>query len=260
MRRHEVGYSIVKVVTADWSDGRVYPAMADPAVADGMLVEREDLDGPSVMTVPASAIRVNGVTAGGSTRLLEYKGVKAFLYVTDSRVVLACENYDKGSTYLGIGDIGAPVAVAATAMSRLRARARRKGKMLTGQIRYQWLSEARAAPKNGLLYPNRLRLACSTHDDKEGRRPYVLDVTLADQNRNSLEVALEIIHRAATFKLRWYDGISEETRTELDKLAVAPPLERPEKGKVTGHTLPYYHYVRSSAAVPPKYAEQAQQS
>jgi len=251
-----LGYSILKIVTGDWSDGRLYPVMADPALGGGMLVEREDLDGTSVVPIPVSTIRVDEVTAGGTVRLLECKKVKASLYVTDSRVVLACENYDKGSMYLGIGDIGATVAVAATAVSRLRARARRKGKMLTGQVRYQWLSEVRAAPKNGLLYPARLRLVCSTYDDKEGRRPYLLDVTLADPNPGSLEVALEIIHRAAAFKLRWYDGISEETRTELAKLAVAPPLERPEKGKVTGHSLPYYLYVRASTAVPAKFAKQ----
>jgi hypothetical protein len=254
-----LAYSILKIVTADWSDGRLYPVMADPASADGMLVEPEDLDGQPVMTVPVSLIRVSEVTAGGSMRLLEYKDVKARLYITDSRAVIACDNYDKGGTYLGLGDIGASVALAATAVSRLRARARRKGTLLTGQIRYQWLSEVRAAPRNGVLYPNRLRLVCSTHDDNEGRRPYVLELSLTDHVRSSLDVALEIIHRAAAFKLRWYDGMSEETRTEIGKLAVAPPLERPEKGKLSGHSLPYYLHVQASTAVPAKYTEQTQQ-
>jgi hypothetical protein len=249
-----VAYTLLKIVTAEWSDGRVYPAMGEQG--DGMLIEREALDGASVLTVPVSSIGVGEVTAGGTKRLLAYKDVKAALYVTDSRVAIACENYDKGSTFYGFGDIGAPVALAATAVSRLRAKSRRKGTLLTGQVRYQWLSEVRAAPKNGLLHPDRLRLVCSTHDSKDGRRPYILEVALADRTRNSLDVALEIIHRAAAFKLRWYDDISEAFTTTLGELAVAPPLDRPEKGKVTGHGLPYFHYVRESTAVPAKYAGQ----
>jgi hypothetical protein len=254
-----MSYSMVKVVMADESDGRLWPVLADPASTEVMLVQREDLDGTSVITVPVTSVSTYEITAGGNKKLLHYKNIKAWLYVTDSRAIFACEKWDKGNTYFGFGDIAAPIAVAATAVSRVRARSRNRGKILTGQVRYQWLNAVRAAPRTGPLYPERLRLLCSTRDDKDGWCPYMLELMLPGRTEDALDLALEIIHRAAAFKLRWYDEISAEPRAELGKLAVAPPLQSPEKGKASGHSLPYYLPVRRSTAHPAKYVQQAQQ-
>ncbi len=105
----------------------------------------------------------------------------------------------------------------------------------------------------------RLRLGCATRDDKDGWRPYLLDVTLADRTCDALEVALDIVHRAAAFKLRWCDGIGEEPNKLLGKMAGSPPLQPPERGKLSGYRFPYYEAVKKATAIPAKYQQQTAQ-
>jgi hypothetical protein len=254
-----MGYAILGVISPENTDGRIWPVLSDPASGDSWLVRREDLDGASLMSAPVTSVSVSEVTAGGSTRLLQDRNIQAWLYVTDSRVIFACEKYDKGSRYLGVGGVGAAVALTATAVSKARAKARSRGKVLAGQVRYQWLKEIWAAPKAGLGSSERLRLGCATRDDKHGWRPYLLEVALPERCP-ALDVAQDIVRRAAAFKLRWLDGISDDSAAALRKLADAPPLHPPERGRLAGYRLPCYQAVTKGSAVPARYRQETSTS
>lgn len=62
----------------------------------------------------------------------------ADILVTDQRLVFSCAKFEKGSTWWGMGMIGAPVALAATGISHARAARRRQGKVAAGQVRFEW--------------------------------------------------------------------------------------------------------------------------
>jgi hypothetical protein len=62
--------------------------------------------------------------------------------VTDRRVVYVCRKFQKGSSWVGFGVVGATVAGTAMAISAVRARRRRAGRAAVGQLRHEWLVSA----------------------------------------------------------------------------------------------------------------------
>ena len=109
-------------------DGLLYPVPG--AEPDSIGLERRD--GSSIRQLFAREISVG--PAASREPILRADDIRARVYVTDSRVAVACTKYDKGG-----GWIGGPIALTLNVASRVRAARRRRGKTLVGHVRYPWL-------------------------------------------------------------------------------------------------------------------------
>jgi hypothetical protein len=243
-------FNVLAIRDAADGDGRVWPVL--PAQPDGMLVAHEDLDGERIVRLPVSSVAVLEVTGGGQRTVFASSDLAGTLYVTDGRVVFASANFDKGSTWVGFGGIGLAVALTATAVSKTRAASRRRGKILTGQVRYPWLSSVHAHPRSGRGSREKLRLGFATCDEQGSWIPYLLDVTLPAGTFSALQAAQDIARRAAAFRLAHYSP-AEGQRVALIELASAPVLAPPAAGQFAGYVMPGSSAVGGSTAYPPGY-------
>lgn len=184
-------------------------------------VVREARDGRSVSTVIGKDVEV--CEGSARNRLLKAPDIRVRIDITDARVTFACSKYDKGG-----GWIGDPVSMLAlNTGSKLLAAARRRGKMLVGQVRYPWIVAVYAQNKTW-KHAEVLRLRCKSGDE------YIW-VDLELKGHDATVVAREIIHRAARFRLAHDPELSLEEQRELHELARLPPLVwRKEDGQMVG--------------------------
>ncbi|MCR5538736.1 MAG: hypothetical protein K6F13_05655 [Lachnospiraceae bacterium] len=124
------------------------------------------------------------------------------LYVTDARLILVCDKYDKGGTWYG-----GLAALALTAVERGVASARTKGKTLAGHVRYEWLKQIMYYRKSGILSDEQMRIV---YKDRAGTQ-WQIDLVL-DKHVDSSLVANDIMHRAAALRknMRDDDGDIDE--------------------------------------------------
>lgn len=95
----EMSFNIVAIRTAEETDGSLYPTIGD----ESSPIEMEQLDGRSTQHWVASLLRVGQVTPKGLEYIARFKHVQADVFITDARIAIACEKYDKGSTWFPIG-------------------------------------------------------------------------------------------------------------------------------------------------------------
>ena len=118
--------------------------------------------------------------------------------------------------------------IALNVASKARAAFRRRGKMLVGHVRYQWVEAVGGSRKMGFLDSEMLRLLVTT-ESGHGR---VLDITLPN-NVDSMAIASGIARRVACLRLA--SVVAGETeRAELEQLAKAEALQ-PTKGQFSLH-------------------------
>lgn len=165
--------------------------LGNPVVADSIVVEREL---PGVYN-PIKELE-----------LLE----KLNLYITDSRVIMQCEKYDKGGGWVGFSVGGAITAAAINVGSKMLAKSRSKGTVLLGHLRYEWLL--------GIGYMQRKQTgwrAIVNHDsmtlcysDDEG---ILWSITLVFKAGTGTELmANDILRRACTYRLAMNDEKNPE--------------------------------------------------
>ncbi len=246
-----MGFSLVAIRDGTDTDGRIWPAIASEP--GGMLIEREDLDGDEIVTLPAIAAAVYEVTGGGLRQLAKVSNISASLYITSQRVAFACAKFDKGGRWAGFGGAGLAIALTANAVSMARAAARRRGKIMAAQLRYPWLKSVYAHPQTRWSDQEQLRLGFATKGSKGEWRPYVWDITLPPRTVSSMDAARDIICRAAAFRLAHWPVLLADQQAKLAELAHADPLEQPPPGKFAGYVMPLYSAVRTSTAFPPGY-------
>ena len=207
---------------------------------DGITLDEHD--GRTVHSFVVTTIELLelGRDGAGSETLLKAEGIKAVLYVTDSRVAIACTKYDKGG-----GWYGGVTALALNAASKAMAASRRKGKVLVGHIRYPWLSSAGYTTKTGWLSDEELRIAVS---EKTGGEEHTFLLDLKFPKGTSAEaVAREITGRAARYRLRNTTMDSDEERAGIEALVTPPPLT-PKKGSFSTWRFPSRYFARTSTA------------
>ena len=246
-----MGFSLVAIRDGMDTDGRIWPVMASEP--GGMLIEREDLDGDEILTLPVTAAAVSEVTGDGLRQLVEVSNISASLYITGQRVTFACAKFDKGGGWAGFGGAGLAIALTANAVSMVRAAARRRGKIMAAQLRYPWLKSVSAHPQTRWRDSEQLRLGFATKGSEGEWRPYVWDITLPPRTVSSMDAARDIICRAAAFRLAHWPVLLADQQAELAELAHADPLEQPPPGKFAGYAMPLYSAVSASTAFPPGY-------
>jgi hypothetical protein len=227
-------------------DGAVWPVPSgDP---EGRLVELEEWDGDRdrMRWMSVTGIQEQEVLPGGAKTLSRLTKVNGIAYVTDARLVVAVEKYDKGSAYVGFGGVGAVVGLAATGISKARAAQRRKGKVLVGQVRWQWVKALAAQPGNR---SGTIRLVYETKNDGQARL-YRLDLTVPG-SAPALQVAQDCVQRAAAWRLARFPG-REDGWDRLRELTTAPVLAVPDRSKLAVYSMPNYFFVNRGTAYPRK--------
>ncbi len=230
----------------DTGDDALHPLLSD--VSQPELIALDAYDGSNVMRAVATAVSVIEVSGNGFKTLVRLRDVKIDIYITDGRLALACEKYDKGGGWVGFGGAGAAIAITANAVSKVRAARRSRGKVLVGHIRYPWLKAVGASSKSGFGSAEAIRLEYSQKLSGTAVRR-ALDLTLP-KNIDATLVAEEIAHRAAAYRLAYYPEMKPEARTEFVRLSQAPPKLQPAPRKFAFYHMPTYFYVSAQTAFP----------
>lgn len=123
------------------------------------------------------------------------------VYVTNSRVIVKCDRYDKGDSRW----IGGFSALAMNAIERGIGAVRSRGKALIGHIRYEWLMAICYQKKTGWLSDNVIRLF---YNDNEDRQNYV-ELTFK-KNQDISSLANKVLHKAIAYRRSMTDEKAEE--------------------------------------------------
>jgi zinc ribbon protein len=230
----------------DPGDGALYPKVSDGTGPE--IITLENQDGPNVMRAVATAVRVLEVGETGLKTLVRLREVKIDVYVTDSRLALACEKYDKGGGWVGFGPGGLLVAVTANAVSKARAASRSRGKVLVGHLRYPWLRSVGASSKSGVVSSEAIRLEYSEKSSGKVVRK-IVELTLP-KNIDATLVAQEITRRAAAYRLANYFDMKAEERAKFVSMSEQPPRLQPPPKKFAFVQMPTFYYANAATAFP----------
>jgi hypothetical protein len=229
-------------------DDALYPILSDASRPE--VVALDDYDGPNGQHLTASAVHIIEVRDGALKTLIRLRDVKIDVYITDGRVALACEKYDKGGGWVGFGGVGLMVAVTANVVSKARAAGRSRGKVLVGHIRYPWVKAVGASVKTGIGTSESIRLEYAEKVSGVTVRK-MLELTLP-KNIDATHVAQEITRRATAFRLAHYPEMAAEARAKFASLNDAPPKLEPAPKKFAFVQLPTYYFVGAKTAYPPR--------
>lgn len=215
-----MSFSLFAVRTGEEPQTDLYP---DPGDARDS-VELEDGDG-RVAVYTVTAMSVTSLAGNRPQQTAKFADISATATVTDRRVAVACTKYDKGGGWSGFGVGGLAVAATANAVSKARAARRRKGKMLVGHVRYDWLGVIEAKDRSGVFTKNGIQLLFG--DPAEGSGLLVLDLTL-DKHASATTIAADIARRAAAYKAT--HNADGDHRAALHTYAGSPTFEALDNG------------------------------
>ena len=171
-----MGYNVVTIRSGDdIADDALYPVLSDEGAQ--YLVRLTEADG-TPLHFNASSLDIETVVDSKVTTVLSLNDVSIECLITDSRVALACQKYDKGGGWVGFG-AGAVVALAANGISKALAARRRRGSALVGQVRYPWLAQVGGKTKQGWLSAEQLRIVAS-RSKADGGGVIMLTLTVED--------------------------------------------------------------------------------
>lgn len=242
-----MSFNILTIRTGEETgDDALYPLLSDPS--DPGLIAPDGYDGPNSVTVVATGVRV--VALGDPVKtLVRLRDVKIDVCVTDGRVTLACEKYDKGGGWVGFGAGGLLVAVTANAVSKARAASRSRGKVLVGHVRYRWVKAVGAASKSGFGTEEMIRLEFCEKDSGATVHK-ALDLTLP-KNIDATLVAQDIARRVVSYRLAHDPDMRAEVRDKFAALNQNLPGLQPQPRKFALYQFPTYYPANAATAFPP---------
>jgi hypothetical protein len=175
-------------------------------------------DGSNIHLYWANAVTVTAVPSGSSPqRTAKFSDLSIGLYITDTRMAIACTKFDKGGGWKGWTPGSVIMAAGANAVSRALASRRRQNKTLVGQVRYEWLGMVEATDRSGFLSVNSLQVLLGDPSGANG--VVILGLTL-DKRTPATPLAEEIARRAAGYKAA--RAVGDEHRAALKTYAEKP--------------------------------------
>ena len=247
MGGYRVSFNVLTIRSgADTGDDALYPTVSDASGLANITLDARD--GQHVMQVVATSVRVLEIGSAGIKTVVKLQEVKIDVYVTDSRLALACQKYDKGGGWVGFGAGGVLVAVTANAVSKARAASRSRGKVLVGHVRYPWLKAVGASSKSGFASSEAIRLEYSENHSGGPVRKLV-ELTLP-KNIDATLVAQEITRRAAAYRLANYPGMPAEEGAKFTSLSEQPPRLAPQPKSFAFVQMPTYYHANTATAFP----------
>jgi len=154
------------------------------------------------------------------------------VYVTDSRVIIRCDKYDKGDSRW----IGGLSALAMNAIERGIGAVRSRGKSFIGHLRYEWLESIYYSQKTGWLSDNTIRLFYTDDDRTEQYIELILK-----KDTDMAEMSNKIFHKALAYRKAMTDKKSDEFQSFLNEYSDCNkmlPVSTDSK-KMSGIIFPY---------------------
>lgn len=214
------------IIDATDDDPTLYPVLSGPEAP--LPVALEPLDGPGPSYYTGTAAQVLGTDARGAlTRIVTLPSdLKWEILVTDARVIVYCVKFDKGGGWGGLGLGGLAVAAAANAVSKARAAARRKGKLMVAQVRYPWLQQALATPKVDWKTSGKVRLRVNAAPS--GANRFIMLELTVSKHLSALTVCHDVAVRAARYRLAHDASMEPGERALFEELAASPERQPQE--------------------------------
>jgi hypothetical protein len=138
--------------------------------------------------------------------------MKMDVYFSDYRVLFNCKKFTKGSFWSGTG-LGALVALGAMAVSAGMAKAKRNGKVMAGQVYYDWIYRIDYTRKTGFLSGERLIIYYKDDDQDVWR----ISLALSSAQDASI-IAGQLLAKIAADRLAHWDDLSESERDQLERV------------------------------------------
>ena len=203
-------------------------SFAYPSLTQDLKLVWDGLDGDIIGPIHASAASVHLFDNNRSQfrKIASVEDVRIDCYVTESRFAMICEKYDKGGGWIGGG-----AALVLNAGSKILAANRRRGKALTGHLRYAWLRQILFQRKEGFLGIEALRLVYKS----EGANMY-LQLTL-DKSTDSAALAHELMERTVAYRKADTDSFEADEAEAFERLLAAGRVVQ-EKGTMGKYELP----------------------
>jgi hypothetical protein len=223
----------------------LYPLLSH----DAGSVQPEEWDRDHIQFVCKSLVVKDWINKK-PTQIIRLHDVPASVIVTQSRLIVSCEQWNKGKRMWGIG-LGATVAVATNLERRVREARQRNGKLLLGHLRYHWIKEVGYYPRQNVISPAQLRLSVSHKVDAESN-PHTLTLDLfLPLTTKPLELAETIVQRAARFRLDHYT-VSNDQKEKFEMLAVNPHFPEPINSTFSTCSMPSSYFVSPNTSFPEK--------
>ena len=218
-----------------------------PIADDSYHIMPEVQDHSFGMLLPATAVSVEKCPKDKDryTQAMGGSNPDISVFVTDSRVVIACEKYNKGNGGRWVGGL---TAIAANAITRGVEGRLRRGKILVGHVRYEWLAMLAYYRKVSWLTEEKLVLL---YVDTQKTKWRVI-ITFKKQV-NAADVANDILRRACYYRTRMLDEIDEKEAAFYDRFLnrgeLIPQSEKPD-GASSIAMPTYYHAPRGEEKRP----------
>ena len=162
----------------------------------GFIVpEKWDRGLDNVVTATSYCVRYKSENDQSFTQMAHSTDIRLETYVTDSRVIFRCEKYDKGG-----GWYGGPSALILNTGSKIMAAHRRKGKIMVGHVRYEWLNAVMFQHKLNWTLAESIKLLYSDNQ----RNTWVVELYFK-KGIDAEFLANNILHRAAKYRLEMKD-------------------------------------------------------
>ncbi len=162
--------------------------------------------------------------------------------VSDKRLVVCCHEWNKGARAWGVG-LGATLAGVENLARRVKETRERRGTLLCGHVRTQWLSHIGYLPRRGMKGRGQVRLVYVDGTEGRERRCY-LDIGLTKHD-DARAVATAIL----TTTMRSWRDLSNRDAEVAAVLASGdsePSFSAPEKSTFGMCKLPVFRPVRNS--------------
>ena len=234
-----MAFNILTIRTAEFEDGALYPVLGD----ERNEIEFEPIDGNNVKVVYATALRVHRQVGTSLVKEVGIAEIKASVYITDSRVAIACTKYDKGGGWRG-ASLAVPVLNLA---SKARAAHRRKGKMLVGHVRYPWVAAVGFSEKAGFGTTDQLRF--TVNEKIEGVTRKVIFELDFPKGTDVGALARVIAQRTAAYRLRHDLKLADDERAKFQALTQVGP-KAPVAKKFVFFEMPTFWFVSKGTAYP----------
>lgn len=208
-------YEFFSIVDATHDDPTIFPVLSGPESA--LPFEWEQGDGQERFEFVVKRALVWQQTSGGWTKIKSVTDLSFTVVITQGRVVVFCKKFIKGGGWRGFGVAGLTMMVVANGVSHARAAARRRGKLLVAQVRYDWLrSVAVSVDSRGRPHGLRFVVDAGTSDES---RPLAVELI---GGKAVPEVVRHVAQLAALAQLRDTSALATEDVSRLHGIAADP--------------------------------------
>jgi hypothetical protein len=215
-----------------------------PSVDKSLFPVLTGHDGQIAAPYSVSGLTVSVIEDEAFKKIAGATGLSGDLWVTDHRIIVRCNNYDKvkwtGENNVDAWVFGAGTESALFLAAKAYHRVRSMGKTMTGHVYMPWIRSIAYCPQIGRAQPAAVRLQLTKKLQDGSTKDIFLSISLT-KGTDSKAVAQEILRRC----LRWWSvhetGLTKEQEQQVQN-GLSQQLWSPEPGKMTVINLPVFRH------------------